>query len=112
MIFTTMMGSVIERSKEIGVMRALGFRKTHIVKGLMIEVAVISVLGGVLGWAGGLGASHAVLPYFSETGSKVAVDPLLALMSLVAAVGIGAASSLYPAIRASRLDPADSVRSI
>jgi putative ABC transport system permease protein len=112
MIFTTMMGSVIERNKEIGVMRALGFRKSHIVKGLMIEVSVISVIGGLLGWAGGLGASRAVLPYFSETGIGLRVDPLLALLSLAAALCIGALSSVYPAIRASRLDPAESVRSI
>jgi putative ABC transport system permease protein len=44
MIFTTMMGSVIERTKEIGVLRAIGFRRPHH-QGLMIEVAVISLLG-------------------------------------------------------------------
>src|SRR5262245_17265988 len=57
MIFTTMMGSVIERTKEIGVLRAIGFRRAHIIKGLMIEVAAISLLGGLLGWGAGLFAS-------------------------------------------------------
>ncbi len=47
MIFTTMMGSVVERTKEIGVLRAIGFRRAHIVKGLMIEVGLISVAGGL-----------------------------------------------------------------
>ncbi|HWO02269.1 MAG TPA: FtsX-like permease family protein, partial [Blastocatellia bacterium] len=89
MIFTTMMGSVVERTKEIGVMRAIGFRRTHIIKGLMIEVAVISVAGGVLGWLAGILASWAVLPYFAE-GAAFRVSPLLALASIAAAIVIGA----------------------
>jgi putative ABC transport system permease protein len=109
MIFTTMMGSVVERTKEIGVMRAIGFRREHIVKGLMIEVAVISVAGGVLGWVAGMLASWAVLPYFAE-GAGLEINPLLALASVVAALGIGAVSSFYPAVRAARLDPSEAVR--
>ena len=109
MIFTTMMGSVVERTKEIGVMRAIGFRRAHIIKGLMIEVAVISAAGGVLGWLAGIGASWAVLPYFAE-GAGFRISPLLALASIAAALVIGAVSSFYPATRAARLDPSESVR--
>ena len=111
MIFTTMMGSVVERTKEIGVMRAIGFRREHIIKGLMIEVAVISVTGGVLGWLAGMLASWAVLPYFAE-GAAFEISPLLALASVVAALVIGAVSSFYPAVRAARLDPSEAVRAI
>jgi putative ABC transport system permease protein len=109
MIFTTMMGSVVERTKEIGIMRAIGFRRTHIIKGLMIEVAVISVAGGVLGWLAGMLASWAVLPYFAE-GAGFRISPLLALASIGAALVIGAVSSFYPATRAARLDPSEAVR--
>ncbi|MFY9608360.1 MAG: FtsX-like permease family protein [Blastocatellia bacterium] len=109
MIFTTMMGSVVERTKEIGVMRAIGFRRTHIIKGLMIEVAVISAAGGVLGWLAGMLASWAVLPYFAE-GAGFRISPMLALASIVAALVIGAVSSFYPATRAARLDPSEAVR--
>jgi putative ABC transport system permease protein len=111
MIFTTMMGSVVERTKEIGVMRAIGFRREHIIKGLMIEIAVISVTGGVLGWLAGMLASWAVLPYFAE-GAGFEVSPLLALASVLAALVIGAVSSFYPAVRAARLDPSEAVRAI
>ena len=110
MVFTTMMGSVIERTKEIGVLRAIGFRKAHIIKGLVIEVTVISVAGGLLGWAAGMLASWLALPYFAETGIGFEVQPALAMVAVVAAVLIGIASSFYPIIRASRLDPSEAVR--
>ena len=112
MIFTTMMGSVVERTKEIGVLRAIGFRKEHIVKELMIEVGVISVLGGLLGWAAGMLASWAALPYFAETERGFEFHPLLAIAAIVAGLVIGIASSFYPIIRASRLDPSEAVRYI
>ncbi|HLG16189.1 MAG TPA: FtsX-like permease family protein [Blastocatellia bacterium] len=112
MIFTTMTASVVERTKEIGVLRAIGFRKTHIVKGLMIEVAVISFVGGIAGWTTGMLASWAALPYFSETGVALEIHPSLVIFAVAAALSIGILSSVYPAIRASRLDPSEAVRYI
>jgi putative ABC transport system permease protein len=110
LIFTTMMGAVIERTKEIGVLRAIGFRKSHIIKGLMIEVAAISCIGGLLGWGAGMLASFLALPYFAET--RIALDwqPQIALLAILAGLLVGALSSIYPIIKASRLDPAESVR--
>ena len=110
MIFTTMMGSVIERTKEIGVLRAIGFRRTHIIKGLMIEVAVISVLGGLVGWGAGLLASWIALPYFAETRVVFEFQPVLAIAAIAAGLVIGIISSFYPIVRASRLDPSEAVR--
>jgi putative ABC transport system permease protein len=110
MIFTTMMGSVIERTREIGVLRAIGFRKAHIIKGLIIEVAVISVIGGLVGWAAGTAASWAALPYFAETNIAFELQPALAIAAITAGLLIGIASSFYPIIRASRLDPSEAVR--
>jgi putative ABC transport system permease protein len=110
MIFTTMMGSVVERTKEIGVLRAIGFRKSHIIKGLVIEVAVISTLGGVIGWAAGVLASWLALPYFAETEITFHARPALAALSVAAGLLIGVVSSFYPIVRASRLDPSEAVR--
>jgi putative ABC transport system permease protein len=110
MIFTTMMGSVIERTKEIGVLRAIGFRKAHIIKGLMIEVAVISVIGGLLGWGAGMLASFLALPYFAETAVALEIQPQIAGLAILAGLLVGALSSIYPIIKASRLDPSESVR--
>ena len=110
MIFTTMMGSVIERTREIGVLRAIGFRRAHIIKGLMIEVSVMSVAGGLLGWAAGMLASWLALPYFAETNVDLRFEPTLAAAAIGVGLVIGVISSLYPIIRASRLDPSEAVR--
>ncbi len=112
MIFTTMTGSILERTKEIGVLRAIGFRKTHIVKGLMIEVGVISIIGGLTGWAAGMLASFVALPYFAETQIALSIQPELIFGAILAGLFVGTLSSLYPIIRASRLDPSESVRAI
>ena len=110
MVFTTMMGSVVERTKEIGVLRAIGLRKRQIINELMIEVVAISTIGGVVGWIAGIAISWLILPYFSQSGLKLEFDPKIALEAIGVAILIGAISSVYPAIRASRLDPSEAVR--
>lgn len=110
LIFTTMMGSVLERTREIGVLRAIGFRRTHIMKGLILEIIAISLAGGVLGWISGLTASWMALPYFSDGGVGQELHLRLLLLAVVAALAIGTLSSIYPAMRASRLDPSEAVR--
>jgi putative ABC transport system permease protein len=112
MIFTTMMGAVVERTKEIGVLRAIGFRRSHILNGLMLEVAVVSALGGWLGWLLGVAASWLALPYFSEGGTGREFHPWLLVSAICAALLIGILSSAYPALRASKLDPSEAVRYI
>ena len=110
MIFTTMMGAVVERTKEIGVLRAIGFRRRHIVQQLMIEVMLISIAGGALGWLFGLGAGAALLPYFAESAIKVQVHVWMAAAAILTAATLGITSTLYPALRASRLDPSEAIR--
>lgn len=110
MVFTTMMSSVVERTKEIGVLRAIGFRRTHIIKGLMIEVVIISAAGGFLGWLAGLLACWLALPYFAEAGAQIELRVSLALFAITVAMLTGIVSSVYPVIRASRLDPSEAVR--
>ena len=112
LIFTTTTGAVVERTKEIGVMRAVGFRRAHIVKEMMLEVLAVSFVGGALGWAAGAAASWALMPYFSQTGRAFEIDPTLAALALFAALAVGALSSLYPTLRASRLDPSEAVRHV
>ena len=110
MIFTTMMGSVVERTKEIGVLRAIGLRKRQIINELMIEAAAISTIGGLMGWITGMFVSWLTLPYFSQSGVRLEFDLKTALGAMAAALLIGAVSTIYPAIRASRLDPSEAIR--
>jgi putative ABC transport system permease protein len=112
MIFTTMMASVIERTREIGVLRAIGYRRMHVMRGLLIEVLTISALGGLLGWAAGIAASWAALPYFSDSGLERQFHPWLLGLAVVSALMVTTISSIYPVVRASGLDPSEAVRSI
>ena len=107
-----MMGSVLERTREIGVLRAIGFRRLHIVRGLVIEIAVVSAAGGALGYLVGMAVSWAALPFFTENGTQLRVTTETLLFSLAAALVIGFASSVYPAFRASRLDPSEAIRQL
>lgn len=110
MIFTTMMGAVIERTKEIGVLRAVGFRRRHIIQQLLIEVVLISSVGGVIGWLTGVGAGWLVLPYFAESGPALDIRAWTAAAAILAAIMLGLGSAVYPALRASRLDPSEAIR--
>ncbi|HEX5641658.1 MAG TPA: FtsX-like permease family protein [Thermoleophilia bacterium] len=112
-VFVTMMGSVNARTREIGIFRALGFRRSHVTLLVLMEAAVASVVAGVLGYLVGMGASYLLLPFFAE-GLNVTVSwaPALAAGAVLLAVLIGSLGSLYPAMRASRLDPTVALRAI
>jgi putative ABC transport system permease protein len=112
-VFVTMMGSVNARTREIGIFRALGFRRSHVTRLVLMEAAVASVVAGVLGYLAGMVASYLLLPFFAE-GLNVSVvwAPPLAAGAVLLAVLIGSLGSLYPALHASRLDPTVALRAI
>ena len=111
-VFVTMMGSVNERTREIGIFRALGFRRLHVTGLILIEAAVASLLAGVLGYLAGMGVSYALLPLLAGDGVSVTWAPALAGGAVGLAVVIGAVASLYPALRASRMDPTVALRAL
>jgi len=112
-VFVTMMGSVRERTTEIGIFRAIGFRRGHVMQIVLLEAAVISLLAGVLGYGAGLGSSFVALPLFADgQGAPLHVDPLLGVGAFVFSLILGLASSVYPALVASRLDPNEALRAL
>ena len=111
-VLTTMLGSVAERRQEIGVFRATGYRRSHIVQVILSEAALVSVIGGVLGWLIGMGTATLLAPSVAQVDTPVLWSPWLAVGALVAALLVGLLSSLYPAIRAARLDPAMALREL
>jgi putative ABC transport system permease protein len=111
-VFVTMMGSVNERTREIGIFRALGFRRLHVTGLILIEATVASLLAGVLGYLAGMAVSYALLPLLAGDGVTVTWAPALAAGAIGLAIVIGAVASLYPALRASRMDPTVALRAL
>jgi putative ABC transport system permease protein len=114
MVLITMMGSVKERTVEIGIFRAMGFRRAHIMRIIFLEAGIISFCAGVLGYIIGIGATKVLAPYFMEGHHKIAVsfDPFIAGLALFASIGLGLLATTYPAMLASRLDPNEALRAL
>ncbi|MGB6011296.1 MAG: FtsX-like permease family protein, partial [Desulfobacterales bacterium] len=112
-VLVTMMGSVRERTDEICIFRAIGFRKRHIMGIVFMEASIISGLAGIIGYFTGLGVAKAALKIFSENHSgNVPFSIELAVGAVVTALIVGLISSTYPAFMASRLDPNEALRSL
>jgi putative ABC transport system permease protein len=112
-VLVTMMGSVRERTDEIGIFRAIGFRRSHIMQIVFLEAGIISGLAGVIGYVLGLGSARAALALFGEGHSgHVPFDPGLAAGALILALALGLIASVYPAAMAARMDPNEALRSL
>jgi putative ABC transport system permease protein len=112
-VFTNMMASVNERKREIGIFRAIGFRKSHIMRIIFFESLVVGLIAGAVGYFLGLGISHFVGPMALGMKSvRWIIDPSLAIGAIFLSALIGVLSSIYPALRASKMDPAEALRSL
>jgi len=112
LVFVTMMGSVNERTREIGIFRSIGFRKGHIMQIILLEAMIIGIVGGFIGFFGGNGAAVAVLPFAMANGSYAGLNIQIGLISLLLSVSLSLLASLYPAHRASSLDPSSALRAL
>jgi putative ABC transport system permease protein len=106
-IMNIMLVSVTERTREIGLRMAVGARGRDILTQFLVEAVTLSLLGGALGIAAGLGGARAI-SYFAEWQTLVAPDAILFAFGVAAVVGI--IFGLYPARRAARLDPIEALR--
>ncbi|MEW6376068.1 MAG: ABC transporter permease [Thermodesulfobacteriota bacterium] len=112
-VFTNMMASVNERKREIGIFRAIGFRKSHVIRIIFLEALIVGLIAGIVGYTLGLGISHFIGPMITGmNGAKVTIDPFLAIGAILLSVLIGVASSAYPAIHASKMDPTTALRAL
>lgn len=108
----TMSGSVRERTREIGIFRAIGFRKAHITVIIMLEGALVSLAGGVLGHVSGMLAARYAGPLLSGLEFSVPWRPGLFAAAVLLALATGIVACIFPARQAARLDPVEALRFI
>ncbi|HLG15337.1 MAG TPA: ABC transporter permease [Blastocatellia bacterium] len=106
-IMNIMLASILERTREIGVRRAVGARRRDIWRQFLVESLSISFLGGLTGIIFGVGVSRIVALYAEWS---TVVTPQSVAMSFGVSAAVGLLFGIYPAVRASRLDPVEALR--
>jgi putative ABC transport system permease protein len=106
-VLNIMLVSVTERTREIGVRKAIGARKTNILFQFLVEAVTLSCSGGTIGIVIGLAISLLVT---SATGLPFALPVIGILLGFSVSVGVGLVSGVYPAYRAASVDPVVSLR--
>jgi putative ABC transport system permease protein len=112
LVFVTMMGAISERTREIGIFRAIGYRRRHVLHLVLMEATIVSALAGVLGYLTGVAATLVALPLLDGGKASWQWNPTLAVAAVVAAIFVGLLASLQPAFRASRLEPSEALRAL
>jgi putative ABC transport system permease protein len=106
-VMNIMLVSVIERTREIGIRMAVGAKPVDVMTQFLVESLVLAAVGGLLGLAVGYGAATYMADYF---GWKMFFPATTAAIAFAVAGGVGVVFGMYPAIRASRLDPITALR--
>jgi putative ABC transport system permease protein len=106
-IMNIMLVGVAERTREIGLRKAVGASNRNIIWQFLIEALIISVLGGVLGYISGYVLAFAISTFFTF---GPAFTWQIVLVALLLSVGIGTIFGIYPALRAAQKDPIESLR--
>ncbi|MBS3984390.1 MAG: ABC transporter permease [Selenomonadales bacterium] len=116
-VLNSILTSVFERTREIGMMKAVGAGAVDIFALVWIESILLTVTGGALGIAAAIGAGtliegalRDILP-FAPAGNLITFNPDIAVMSLLVSVVLGVVAGAYPALRAAGLSPMEAIRS-
>jgi putative ABC transport system permease protein len=106
-IMNIMLASILERTREIGVRRAVGARQSDIIRQFVVEAVMISFVGGTFGIVLGFGMSRLIALFAGW--STVVTFSSIALAFLVS-ISVGLIFGTYPAVKAARLDPVEAIR--
>ena len=109
-IMNIMLVTVTERTREIGTRKAIGARGADILLQFLIEAVLLSAMGGALGAVAGIGLAWVIpkIPMFSTY--LTIVQPVVVIGAILVSALVGIFSGVYPAFRASRLDPIEALR--
>lgn len=107
-IMNVLLAGISERTREIGIRRAVGARRTDIVSQFLAESLLLTTFGGIAGIAAGLVGSLLIA---GVAGWSVAVTPLTVVIPFMTSVVVGVCAGVYPAITAGRMDPVQALRS-
>jgi putative ABC transport system permease protein len=110
-MLNTMVMSVYERIREIGTLRAIGWKKIRVMRMILVESLLLSVAGGAVGAIAAVGLTH-VLSHFRETAGFIQgeVAPAVILQGFLLAVAIGIGGAIYPAYWGANLRPVEAMR--
>ncbi|MGH9158814.1 MAG: ABC transporter permease [Vicinamibacteraceae bacterium] len=106
-IMNIMLASVLERTREIGVRRAVGARRIEIVRQFLMEATIISCAGGLIGVLVGFGLSELVASF---AGWTTIITPTSVLLAFFVSLAVGLVFGVYPARTAAHLDPVEALR--
>ncbi|HSB62104.1 MAG TPA: ABC transporter permease [Vicinamibacteria bacterium] len=106
-IMNIMLASVAERTREVGVRRALGATRRDVASQFLVESSLLTVAGGMLGAGLGIAGSLVIHRYADW---PTAIAPLMLVLALLMALGVGIGFGFYPAWEAARLQPMDALR--
>jgi putative ABC transport system permease protein len=107
-IMNIMLATVTERTREIGIRRALGAKRRDIIQQFLIETVVLSGVGGVVGVLVGLAIPQAIVYFIPDQKTIVTLQSVILAFSI--SVGVGILFGLYPARRAALMDPIEALR--
>jgi putative ABC transport system permease protein len=110
-VVNTMMSSVNERIKDIGIMRAVGASRNQILKIFIYEAIIVGVIGGIFGYIFGTLLAYVIGPLLLE-GTSVVYVPQYFPVALALAIFVAIVATIFPAFRATRIRVADSFRSL
>ena len=110
-VMNIMLVSVTERTREIGIRKALGAKTGSIVAQFLCESAIISGIGGIIGILIGAGLSGLV-GLLNIGGLSARISPLAVLLTTCFSCGVGIIFGIYPARKAARLSPIEALRQL
>jgi len=106
-IMNIMLAAILERTREIGVRRAVGARRWDIIRQFVIEAVLISFAGGLLGVVLGFAMSQ-LIAWLAGWSTIVTISSIL--LAFVVSISVGLIFGIYPAVKAARLDPVEAIR--